>query len=66
MRLVDVVLASVLLGLALGYLNMGNPDAARAGAAGEAQVAASDSGGSLSERITWLRTPAMRAPAQVR
>jgi len=30
MRLVDVVLASVLIGLALGYLNMGNPDAAKA------------------------------------
>ena len=66
MRLVDVVLASVLIGLALGYLNMGNPDAAKADGAGDTQLAASDSARSLSERITWLRTPAMHAPAQVR
>ena len=31
MRLVDVVLAAMLLGLVLGYLNMDRPDIARAG-----------------------------------
>jgi hypothetical protein len=60
MRLVDVVLASVLVGLALGYLNMPGPDAARADA-GEAQATASDSA-RATQRLTWLRTPAMHAP----
>jgi hypothetical protein len=62
MRLVDVVLASVLLGLALGYWHMDRPDAARAGAAGTAQAIASDGNGAPNGRITWLRTPAMHAP----
>jgi hypothetical protein len=62
MRIVDIVLASVLLGLAIGYLNMGSPDTASAGA-GNAQVAVSDST-RVNERLTWLRTPAMRTPVR--
>jgi hypothetical protein len=62
MRLVDVVLASLLLGLALGYLNMDTPDAAKAGAAGTGQAT---SEGGLRGRTTWLRTPGMHAPTQV-
>ena len=57
MRLVDVVLASALLGLTLGLLHTGLPGAR---AAGETQVASSDCGRSMCERITWLRTPLMR------
>lgn len=59
MRLVDVVLASALLGLTLGLLHTGLPGfGARAG--GNAEVATSDCGHSVCERITWLRTPLMR------
>jgi hypothetical protein len=58
MRLVDVVLASVLLGMGLAYLNMGH-DAGKAAAGSNAQVTAS-------ARVTWMRTPAMLAPTQVR
>ena len=54
MRLVDVVLASALLGLALGFVHTGLPGAS---ASGEAQLASSDCGRSMCERITWLRTP---------
>jgi len=57
MRLIDVVLGSVLLGLALGFLHTGLPSAR---AFGETQVAASDCGRSMCERITWLRTPLLR------
>jgi hypothetical protein len=60
MRLIDVVLAGALLGLALGVLQTGLPGAL---AAGNAQVAASDCGRSMCERITWLRTPLMRRMA---
>jgi|GEM_PF-5596312 len=63
MRLVDVLLASVLLGLALGYLSMDRP---KADAAGETRTAAAGCGHGLCERITWLRTPAMRPAPQVR
>ena len=49
MRLVDIVLAGVLIGLAIGYVQMTRESAANAG---EAQVAAS-------ERMTWLRNPAL-------
>jgi hypothetical protein len=52
MRLIDVVLAGVLLGLMVGFLQMAQPGAASASGAGEAQNAAS-------ERITWLRAPAL-------
>ena len=60
MRLVDVVLASALLGLALGFVHTGLPGAR---ASGDAQVASSDCGRSICERITWLRTPLMRRSA---
>ena len=59
MRLVDVVLASALLGLTLGLLQTGLPGfGARAG--GNAQVVAHDCGQSACERITWLRAPLLR------
>ena len=57
MRLVDVVLASALLGLTLGLLHTGLPGAR---ASGETQLASSDCGWAMCERITWLRTPLMR------
>jgi hypothetical protein len=58
MRLVDVVLASVLLGLVLGFLHNGLPGAR---AAGRTEVAAArDCGQSTCHRVTWLRTPTMR------
>jgi hypothetical protein len=63
MRLVDVVLASVLLGMALGYLNVGTPNTAKAGAAGPGQATSQSE---LSGRTTWLRSPGMHAPTQVR
>jgi hypothetical protein len=56
MRLVDVVLVSIVIGMTLGFLHIGLPGA-RAGAA---QVAASDCAQSMCERITWLRAPLMR------
>lgn len=56
MRLVDVVLASALLGLGLGFLQTGLPGAR----AGNAEVAATDCATNKCERITWLRTPLMR------
>jgi hypothetical protein len=59
MRLVDVVLAGILLGLTLGVLQTGLPGAR----AGNAPVAANDCGQSMCERITWLRTPLMRRMA---
>jgi hypothetical protein len=52
MRLIDVVLAGVLLGLIVGLLQMAQPGAASAGGAREARNA-------VSERITWLWTPAL-------
>lgn len=54
MRLVDVVLASALLGLGLGLLQTGLPGA-RAN-----DTAAADCAATKCERIAWLRTPAMR------
>ena len=60
MRLIDVILASALLGLALGYFNMDSPDVAKASVSGAASVAASECGQSACQRLTWLRTPAMR------
>jgi hypothetical protein len=45
MRLIDVVLGGVLLGLIVGLLQMAQPSAAGASP--------------LSERITWLWTPAL-------
>lgn len=56
MRLVDVVLASALLGLGLGLLQTGLPGAR----AGNAEVAATGCAAAKCERITWLRTPMMR------
>ena len=53
MRLVDVVLASVLLGLTLGLLHNGMPGAR---ASGNVQVAAADCTQAKCQRITWLRT----------
>ena len=51
MRIIDVVLAAVLLGLVVGFLNMTRSEA-------RAQKV-------VSERMTWLWTPAMprRNPA---
>jgi hypothetical protein len=57
MRLIDVVLGGVLLGVALGFLHTGLPGAR---ASGETQVAAGDCGRSMCERITWLRAPLLR------
>jgi hypothetical protein len=56
MRLVDVVLASALLGLGLGLLQTGLPGAR----AGNAQIASTDCATHKCERVTWLRTPVMR------
>jgi hypothetical protein len=53
MRLVDVVIASVVLGAALGLLQTGLPGAR----SGDAQAKATDCGQSKCERVTWLRTP---------
>jgi hypothetical protein len=52
MRLIDVVLASVLLGLVVGFFQLAQPGAAKANSAREASNA-------VSERMTWLWTPAM-------
>ena len=52
MRLTDVVLASVLLGLIVGLLQMTQPSAASASGVREVNT-------TVSERITWLRTPAL-------
>ena len=57
MRLIDVVLGSVLLGLALGFLQTGLPGAR---ASSQTQTATSDCAQSMCERITWLRTPLLR------
>lgn len=62
MRLVDVVLASVLLGLVLGIAHNGLPGLGAG--ADQTKVVASDCGKSMCERITWLRTPLIRAPTQ--
>ncbi len=60
MRLVDVVLASALLGLGLGLLKTGLPSAS----AGNAEaVAAVDCASTKCERLAWLRTPMMRRVA---
>ena len=56
MRLVDVVLVSIVIGMSLGFLHTGLPGA-RTGAA---QVAAADCAQSMCERITWLRAPLLR------
>jgi hypothetical protein len=56
MRLVDVILASVLLGLGLGLLQTGLPGAR----ASNLDAAAAHCGQSKCERITWLRTPMLR------
>ena len=50
MRLIDVVLAGVLLGLIVGFLQMAQPSTASANGARAANNV-------VSERITWLRTP---------
>lgn len=52
MRLVDVVLAGVLIGLVIGLGHMAQPGPARADVAPEANPIAG-------ERLTWLRTPPM-------
>ena len=57
MRLVDVVLASALLGLGLGLLQTGLPGA-RAGA--NDRPPPPTAAAAKCERIAWLRTPAMR------
>jgi hypothetical protein len=59
MRLIDVVLAGVLLGLIVGFLQMAQPSTASADSAREADKV-------VSERITWLRTPPlMRRTASI-
>jgi len=60
MRLIDVVLAGVLLGLIVGFVQMAQPGAASAGATHEAQAQ-----NSVTERITWLRTPALRRTSSI-
>ena len=49
MRLIDVVLAGVLLGLIAGFLHMAQPGAANANGARD----------TVRERITWLWTPVL-------
>lgn len=53
MRLVDVVIASLVLGAGLGLLQTGLSGARAA----DAQAKAIDCGQSRCERVTWLRTP---------
>jgi hypothetical protein len=53
MRLIDVVLAGVLLGLIVGFLQSAQP--ATAGTSGARETA----NRTVDERITWLRTPAL-------
>ena len=55
MRLIDVVLAAVLIALGVGFLHTPPPDRASVNA---------QSG--LSERITWLWTPAIARRSSVR
>jgi len=57
MRLIDVVLISAVIGMILGLVQTGLPGAR---ASGGLQVAASDCGRSMCERITWLRAPLLR------
>ena len=52
MRLIDVVLAGVLLGLIAGFLQLAQPGSASANGVREAN-------NGVSERITWLWTPAL-------
>jgi hypothetical protein len=52
MRLIDVVLAGVLLGLVVGFIQLAQPGAAKANGVREAS-------NTVSERMTWLWTPAM-------
>ena len=52
MRLIDVVLAGVLLGLIIGFLQTAQPATASTGGTREAAS-------TVNERITWLRTPAL-------
>jgi hypothetical protein len=59
MRLIDVVLGGVLLGLIVGYLQMVQPSAASASVTPEAQS-------SVTERITWLRAPALRRTSSIK
>jgi tetrahydromethanopterin S-methyltransferase subunit D len=54
MRLIEVVLAGVLLGAALAFMQMANSSAASASATGSD---ADQPRYSVNERITWLRTP---------
>jgi hypothetical protein len=65
MRLIDVVLASVVLGAALGLITSGQPSAAASSPAVSASVA-SDGDRTLGERLMWLRTPPMRRTASAR
>jgi len=55
MRLIDVVLAAVLLALVVGFLRTPPPDRASANAQP-----------GVSERITWLWTPAIARRSSVR
>jgi hypothetical protein len=50
MRLIDVVLAGVLLGLIVGFLQMTQPATANTSGAREARNVDN-------ERLTWLKTP---------
>jgi hypothetical protein len=52
MRLVDIVLAGVLLGLIVGFVQMSRQGEAKANVAHEAH-------NGVSERITWLWSPAL-------
>jgi hypothetical protein len=60
MRLVDVVLISVTIGIMLGFVQTGLPGVR---ASGETRVAASDGAQSMCERIAWLRAPLLRRAA---
>jgi hypothetical protein len=63
MRIVDVLVASALLGVALGILVSGEPSAARAGATIGAASPANTCERLVCESMTWLRTPVMRRAA---
>jgi hypothetical protein len=55
MRLTDIVIASLVLGAALGFLTSGQPSASTSEAS--VRTAAERA---APERMTWLRTPMMR------
>jgi tetrahydromethanopterin S-methyltransferase subunit D len=56
MRLIEVVLAGLLLGATVAFMQMANASTASASATGRG---ADEPRYAVSERITWLRLPAL-------